>query len=69
MELDFYLTKRDRELMGTIFVGNLKGDVDISTLVKLFSQFGKIDAHSFNKSPSRNDNGLIQKGTLTFETK
>lgn len=55
--------------MGTLFIGNIKGDVDISEFVKLFSKFGKVEAHSFNKTPSRNDNGLIQKGTLTYDTK
>lgn len=69
MELDFYLTKRDREQMGTIYIKNLKSDVDIPTLLKLFSTFGKIEAHSFNKIPSRSEDVFIQKGTITFETK
>ena len=66
------MTKKEREQRelkdSTIFINNILGDVDILAFVDLFKQFGKIEAQSFNKSPSRNDL-QIQRGTITFSTK
>ena len=42
MELDVFLTKKDREQKGIIFITNIKPDADIQALVKIFAEFGKI---------------------------
>ena len=69
MELDVFLTKKDREQKGMLFITNIKPDVDVQTLVKLFAEFGKIEGQSFNKTVTRAEEGAIQKGTITYETK
>lgn len=68
MELGLYISKKDREQKGMIFLSNIKPDVDIPTLVKLFGEFGKIEGQSFDKTISRTE-GPIQKGNITFESK
>lgn len=70
LELDNFISRKDRDQKGQLYVSDIKAGVDQSIVRELFNKYGKVEAVNINKFTNANKGNIpLQRGTITFEDK
>ena len=69
MELDNFISKRDRDHKGQLYVQDILVNTDSDHMRNLFSKYGKVEAITVSKYSNPRGGMVTLRGTVTFEDK
>lgn len=69
LELDNFISKKDRDNKGQLYVSDLLPNTDQNYIRELFEKYGKVDAVALSKYSHPQKGVSCLRGTITFEDK